>query len=131
MSRITRPRRVQELEHLAGTLELMGMGVTLDHDGGPLGDPQIALAQLDPMALGELDQLLQRPVHEPCIGRVGDRLGLHGGVHRHPLQVLGLQRAGLVADRQALLDQGRELILTQALAPAGQRRAVERQLATE
>jgi hypothetical protein len=83
------------------------------------------------MALGELDQPLQRPVHQSGIGRVGDRLGLHGSIHRHPLQVLGLKCTGLVADRQALLDQGRELILAQALAPARQRRAVERQLVAE
>ena len=84
------------------------------------------------MAPGELDQLLQRPVHQPGIGRMGDRLGLHGGVHRHPLQVLGLASAPvLCTDRQALLDQGHELVLAQALAPAGQRRAVERQLVAE
>jgi hypothetical protein len=121
----------QELELSAGTLELMGVAVAPDHDGSPLGHAQVALAQFHTMVLGELDQLLQRPVHEPGIGRMGDRLGLHGGVHRHPLQVLGLERAGLVADRQALLDQGRELILTQPTAPAAQRRAVERQLVAE
>lgn len=34
----------QELECSASALELMGMAVSPDHDGGPLGDPQIALA---------------------------------------------------------------------------------------
>jgi hypothetical protein len=62
---------------------------------------------------------------------VRNRLGLHSGVHRHPLEVLGRDRPGLVRHRQALLDQGDELILAQPLAPARQRGAVERQLVAE
>ena len=121
----------QELERPAGPLELMGVGVAPDHDGGALGHPQIALAQRHALALGERHQLLDRPVHEPRVGRMRDRLGLHRGVHHHPLQVLGLDRAGLVRHRQALLEQGHELLLAQALAPARQRRAVEGQLVAE
>jgi hypothetical protein len=60
-----------------------------------------------------------------------DRLGLHGRVHHDALQILGLDRAGLVGDRETLLDQRHELLLAQPLAPAGQRRAVERQLVAE
>jgi hypothetical protein len=45
----------QELER-AGSLELMGMGVTSDHDRRPLGHAQIALAQLDSLAFGRIDR---------------------------------------------------------------------------
>ena len=91
----------------------------------------IALAQRHAVALGQVDQLLERPVHQPRIGRMGDRLGLHGRVDDHPLQILRRQRAGLVRHRQALLEQRHELLLAQPLAPARQRRAVERQLMAE
>src|SRR4030095_12860960 len=40
----------QELQLPPGTLELMGMRITPDHDGGALGHPQIALVQLDTLA---------------------------------------------------------------------------------
>lgn len=110
----------QELELAPRPLELMGMAVTADHDGGALGDPRVALAQLDAGLLGEPDQLLERPVHEARVGRMRDRLGLHRGVDDDPLEILRLQGAGLVGDREALLDQCHELLLAEALAPARQ-----------
>src|SRR3989440_10564147 len=55
------------------------MRVAPHHDGGPLGHPQIALAQLNALALGALHQLLDRAVGKPGIGRMCDRLLLYGG----------------------------------------------------
>jgi hypothetical protein len=55
-----------------------------------------------------------------------DRFLLHGGVHHDPLEILGLDRPGPVCHRKALLQQRRNLFLTQPLAPACQRRAVKR-----
>src|SRR6202040_2746365 len=43
----------QEFELSPGALELMRMGIAPDHDGGALGQAQIALAQLDVLALGQ------------------------------------------------------------------------------
>ena len=60
-----------------------------------------------------------------------DGLGLHRGVDHHPLQVLGRDRAGLVRDGQALLNERHELLLAEPLAPARQRGAVEGQLVAE
>ena len=116
----------QEFELAPGALELVGMGIAPDHDGGALGHPQIALAQRRRLALGQADQLLDRPVDEPGVGRMRDRLLLHGGVHHDPLEILGLDRLRSVRDRKALLQERRELLLAQPLAPARQRRAVER-----
>jgi hypothetical protein len=54
---MTRPRRVrQELERETGLLEMMGMGVTSDHNRRPLGHAQIALAQSDSFAFGRIDR---------------------------------------------------------------------------
>ena len=49
---------------------------------------------------------------------MGNRLGLDRGVHHHPLQIPGRQGAGLVSDRQALLQQRHQLLLAQPLAPS-------------
>ena len=127
-----RPSRVRRnLSSPPGALELMGMGIAPDHDGGALGHAQIALAQLDALAFGQLDQLLDRPVGEPRIGRMRNRLLLHGGVHHHALEILGLDRPGPMRHRKALLQQRRNLLLAQPLAPARQRRAIERRLVAE
>ena len=107
------------------------MGIAPDHDGGALGHAQIALAQLDALAFGQIDQLLDRPVDEPRVGRMRNRLLLHGGVHHHPLEIFGLDRPGPVRHRKALLQQRGDLLLAQPLAPARQRRAIERRLVAE
>lgn len=83
----------QEFELAAGALELMGMGIAPDHDRGALGEPQVALAQHHALGSGQIDQLLDRAVGEPGVGRMRDRLLPHGGVDHDPLQILRLQRA--------------------------------------
>ena len=42
----------QEFEFSSGALELVGMGIAPDHDGGALGQAPIALAQFDTLAFG-------------------------------------------------------------------------------
>jgi len=127
-----RPSRVaQEFELASGALELVGMGIASHHDGGALGHAQIALAQFDALAFGQGDQLLDRAVDKPRIGRMRNRLFLDGGVHHHALEIPGLDRLGPVRDRKALLQQRRNLLLTQPLAPARQRRTIERRRVLE
>jgi len=111
---------MQELKLPPGALELMGMRITPDHDGGALCHPQIALAQLDTLAFGQIDQLLDRAMGEPGVGRMRDRFLLHGGIHHDPLEIFGLDRPAPVGHREALLQQRGDLLLTQPLAPAGQ-----------
>src|ERR1700722_10522433 len=123
--------RAQELQLPPGAFELMRMRVAANHDGGALGHAPIALAQFDAIAFGQIDQLLDGAVGEPGIGRMRDRLLLHGGVHHDPFEILGLDRPGPVGHRKAFLQQRDELLLAQPLAPAGQRRAIERQLVPE
>jgi hypothetical protein len=52
-------------------------------------------------------------------------------IHHDPLEISGLDRPSPARDRQALLQQRRKLFFAQALTPAGQRRAVKRQLLPE
>lgn len=94
----------------------MGVRVAPHHDGGELGHAQIALAQFDALAFGQIDRLLDRPLREPRIARMRDRLFLDGGVHNDPLEIFGLDRPvrcategfpGIPALRAALFD-GRE-----------------------
>lgn len=58
----------QEPQRPPGALELMGMAVAADHDGRAIGDPHIALAQRHAVALGQVDQLLERLVHQASVG---------------------------------------------------------------
>jgi hypothetical protein len=72
--------RAQEFEFAPDALELVGMRIAPDHDGGALGQAQIALT-FDALAFGQIDQLLDRAVDQPRVGRMGDCFLLHGGVH--------------------------------------------------
>jgi hypothetical protein len=60
-----------------------------------------------------------------------DRLLLHGGIHHDHLEIFGLDRPGPMGHRKALVQQRGNLLLTQALTPAGQRRAIKWQFVTE
>ena len=110
----------QKFERAPRPLELVGMGVAPDHDCRPLGDPHIALAQWHAIAVRQRDQLFERSMTQPRIGRMGNRFWLNRGVDHHPFEILGRQCPGLVRHRQALLDQHHQLRLAQALAPMGQ-----------
>ena len=88
------------------------------HNGRAFGHAQITLAQLDALAFGHLDELLDRPVGEPRIGRMRNRLLLHGGVHHHALEIFALDRPRPMRHRKALLQQRGNLLLAQSLSPA-------------
>jgi len=70
---MTRP----SLQLPPGAFELVGVRVAAHHDGGPLDQPQIALAELDALALGQLHQLLDRAMCEPGVGRMSKFEKLH------------------------------------------------------
>jgi hypothetical protein len=85
------------------------------------------LAQLDADPIGEVDELLARPVHQLGIGREGDVFRLHRGVDDDAVEIGWFDGAGAGRDRQALLQQGLEALLAHAVAPAGDRGAIQRQ----
>ena len=91
-------------------LELLGVGVAPRHHRGALGDAQVGLPQPDPVLVGQAVEPLDRGVQQLGVGREADGLGLHRGVDRDPLEVLGAQRAGLVRDPQALGQQQLQLV---------------------
>src|SRR5215467_13819229 len=111
--------------------ELVRMAVPPDHDHRALRHPPIALPQRHAIAPGTFDQLLQRAMAKPRIGRMRDRLRLYRRVDHHAFEIPGRQCAGLVRHRQALLDQGDEMFLAKPLPPMRQRRALKRQFVTE
>jgi len=64
--------------------------------------------------------MLGPPASRSCgtsvgVGRVGDCLGLHGGVLHHSLEILDFHGPGLVGDRQALLNSYRAIFPSSAL----------------
>ena len=121
----------ERAQRLVGALELMGMDVTLMLDQRMLADPRIGLAQQDASSPGQPHQPFARPLHEPGVGREHDVLGLHRGIDDDPREIRRLGGSGAVRDAQALLDQRHQPLSAHALAPAGQRRAVERRLVLE
>ena len=112
-------------ERPIGALELLGVGVALMGDQGPLAHPFIGLAQAHAGLSRKPHQSFARPMHKLRVGRKGDRLRLHRGVDDHAREVRWSRRADARRRREALLDQRRELLLAHALSPARQRRAVE------
>ena len=54
--------RAQEFEFPPSALELVGMRIAPHRNGRAFGHAQITLAQLDALAFGRLDELLDRPV---------------------------------------------------------------------
>src|SRR5262245_32422608 len=88
--------RAQKLQFPPGAVELVGMRVAPHHDGGTLGQAQIALAQLNALALGQLHQLRDRAMGEPGVGRMRDRLLLYSGIYRNPFEIFGVDRPGAV-----------------------------------
>ena len=79
-------------------LELFGVGIASRHHRRLLGDAQIRLAQLKAVLAGQAVEPLDRRMDELGVGRKGDGLGLHGGVHSHTLEIAHPQRTDLVRD---------------------------------
>lgn len=69
-------------------LELLGMGVAARHHCRGFDNAKIGLPQLDPVLPRQTADPLDRRVQQLGIGREGDRLRLHGGIDRDPLEVL-------------------------------------------
>ena len=95
-----------------------------------LGDAQIRLPQPYSAFIGQTIEPLDRSMQQFGVGRESDGLGLHGGVHRHPLEVTGAQRAGLMRQAQALGQEQIELA-AQPLPPMAQVRALMRERVLE
>jgi len=116
---------------LARPFELLGVGIALMLDQRDLAKPGIGLAQFDAELACQTNQPLERAMHQAGVGRMGDRLRLHGGVDNRLGEIGGLGR--IRADRrcQAFLQQRIELLLAHPLPPAGHRRAIEGQFMAE
>ena len=69
-------------------------------------------------------------MQELGIGRESDGLGLHGGIHRHALEIAGAQRASRMRHAQALGQEKVELV-AEPLAPMAQVRPFMRKRVLE
>lgn len=79
---------------------------------------------------GQLAQLADRRLQQLGVGREGDVLRLHRGVHRDPAQIAFLQGAGVKGQAQGLLQQNVQLA-ADALAPMAHAGALVRQFVPE
>lgn len=117
----------QRAHRFAHALELLGVRVAPDLRGQPWCHPVVVLAQLEPVVLSGLDQVLAALIQQPAVGRMSNGLGHDGRVHDH------LLRAGLLHDttNPGGLDAGRQQRLhaffTDSLSPARQAGRVDGQ----
>ena len=116
---------------MPGALELLGVRVALMLHERQFAHAHIALSQRDAVLPGELDEPHARPIEQPRVGREHHRLFLHRRVDDHVGEIGDAQRLRLHRDGKALLHQRVETLLAHALAPARDRRAVERQFVAE
>jgi len=82
----------QEFQFAPSALELVGVGVTSNHNRRPFGHSPIALPQRHIVASRQINELLDRAVTEPRVGRVRNCLRLDRGVDHHALEIAGRQR---------------------------------------
>jgi hypothetical protein len=94
---------------------------------GAGGQAQKGLAQLNPMFPRKPVEPFDPAQEQVTVGGMGHGLGLHAGVDRDPLQARGRQSLAAGRSRDGLGQQLFEPIRPDPGAPAGQRRAVERQ----
>jgi hypothetical protein len=75
-----------------GRLNWLAWAIARSHHRGVLVDAQVGLAQPHAMLFGQTHEPLDRRMHELAVGGESDGLGLHGGVHRHALEITRAQR---------------------------------------
>jgi len=111
-------------------IELFGVGIAPRHHRRVFGDTDIGLPQPHSVLLHQAVEPLDRRVQQLGVGRKGDVLGLHRGVHRDSLKVSGPQRAAGVRHPQALGQQQLQLV-AEPLSPMAQVGALVRELMLE
>ena len=77
-------------------LELFGVGIASRHHCRPLGDAPIRLPQPHAVPADPPVEPFHGRVQQLGVGREGDGLGLHRGVHRDALEIARAQRSGVV-----------------------------------
>ena len=117
---------LEPLDLAVHALELAGMGIAAGALAGPLGEAGVALAQRDAPALGLAHQGVKRAQVEPGIAGMGDRLGLHRGVHGHALEAAWFDRSTLEPGAHRLGEEALHALGPDPCAPAGQRRGIDR-----
>lgn len=87
----------------------------------------VGLLQRDARTLGRADHFVARDLQQPAAHRVGDGLGLHGGVDDHALQIDRLDGLDLHGAFDGGLEQLLDAVLAQQAPEAADLRGVTRQ----
>ena len=126
-----RPRRGRgNLICLFMRLNCFGVGVAPGHHRRPLGEARTRLPERHIMLFGQLAELAGRGLRKFRVGREGDVLGLHRGVHRDPGQIALAQGTGVVGNPQAFLQQNLQLV-ADAFSPVAHAGTLVRQVMPE
>ena len=80
--------RAQDAQFPTVAIELLGVGVAPRHHRRAFGDAQVGLPQPYPVLAGEAVRAPDGGVQQFGVGREADGLWLHGGIDRHPRQIL-------------------------------------------
>jgi hypothetical protein len=121
----------QLFQCLAHALELFCMGIATNLQRQSRRKAGVGLPQFHPGLLRQGDQLIACPLVKPGVRRIGDILFHHGGIHRHALGAVLIDRAGFLPGQDCLGQQPLHALFADALAPTRQRRWVNWQLVLE
>ncbi len=118
-------------QHALHALELacMRIAARLAAQGRTL--PCVALPQPDAVTLGQQHQFLACHLQQPTIGRIGNRLFLHRGVHDHPRQLACVHRLHGMCSVDGVCQQLFHPRFVKPLTPARQRAGIARQARLE
>ena len=91
----------------------------------------VALAQVDAVVIGRIDQLLPADFQQAAVGRMGNCLLLHRGVDDHPLEMPGPDGLEVLGRRDGLRQQFLDPGLVEMVSVARQRRRITGQAGLE
>src|SRR5258707_1385688 len=113
----------------------MGMRIAPDHDGGALCHPQIALAQLDTLAFGQIDQLLDPAKVDDLLQRRAKQIVLavvarlaHGSSLTANLAVKGIMNPASRESQNARNPTSTPGFLAKTITCSGQIKAINQSL---
>ena len=118
--------RAQRPQRRAHAPELPGVRIAADLHGQPRGGAGVALAHLQAMRAGGLEQVLAALLQQPAFGGMGHGFQHDGGIHDHALEAGTLDEAAPPGGLDGEPEQQLDAFLPDAPPPARQARRVHR-----
>ena len=110
----------QRAHGLVHALELLGMRIAPNLRGQARGYSVVVLAQLQPVVLGRLHQMLAALIQQTAVSGMGDCFGHDGGVYDHLLHAGAANCTAAVGGVNAGGQQCLHAFFANALSPAAQ-----------